>query len=105
MPDISSALSAYKAAATRIVEQGNSLNTAGKSAEGSAFSQLLQSTVDETINASKKSEMISMQAISGNADMKDVVLAISNAETALNTMVAVRDKVLSAYQQIMQMNI
>lgn len=104
MPDISSALSAYKAAASRIVEQGASLNT-DKNTHSSGFEALLKSTLDETLTTAQKSEMISMQAISGQADMKDVVLAISNAETALNTMVAVRDKVLSAYQQIMQMNI
>ena len=32
-------------------------------------------------------------------------MAVSNAEVALQTVVAVRDKVVSAYQEIMQMPI
>ena len=46
-----------------------------------------------------------MQAIKGTADMQDVVMAVSNAETALQTVVAVRDKVVTAYQEILQMPI
>jgi flagellar hook-basal body complex protein FliE len=35
----------------------------------------------------------------------DVVTAVTNAEVALDTVVAVRDRVISAYQEIMRMPI
>ncbi len=39
----------------------------------------------------------------GQADIVDVVNAVNSAELTLDTVVAVRDKVISAYQSIMQM--
>jgi flagellar hook-basal body complex protein FliE len=39
----------------------------------------------------------------GKADMVDVVTAVASAQASLSTMMAVRDQVISAYQQIMSM--
>ena len=39
------------------------------------------------------------------ADIQDVVLAVSNAEMALETVVAVRDTAIKAYKEIMQMTV
>ena len=103
MVDFSSALSAYKAAANRVVEK--STDTDMNASAGSGFGNVLKSTLDQSIEAARQSEAVSLKAIAGQADMQDVVLAISNAETALGTMVAVRDKVISAYQEIMRMQI
>ena len=41
----------------------------------------------------------------GKADMVDVVTSISSAQASLETMMAVRDQVIQAYQQIMNMPI
>ena len=41
----------------------------------------------------------------GKADMVDVVTAMSQAELAMETMVTVRDRVISAYEEIMRMPI
>jgi flagellar hook-basal body complex protein FliE len=35
--------------------------------------------------------------------MTDVVTAVADAETALNTVVAIRDRVINAYQDIIKM--
>jgi len=43
--------------------------------------------------------------VAGKGDLVDVVTAVSAAELALDTVVAVRDKVVSAYQDIMRMQI
>ena len=43
--------------------------------------------------------------ITGKADIVDVVNAVNQAELTLNTVVAVRDKVVAAYQSIMNMPI
>ena len=39
----------------------------------------------------------------GKADLNDVVQAVTNAEVTLQTVTAVRDKVLNAYQEILRM--
>ena len=44
-------------------------------------------------------------AIAGEADVTDVVMAVTNAETTLQTVVAVRDRVMAAYQEILRMPI
>ena len=41
-------------------------------------------------------------ALAGKADMTDALQAITNAEMALNTVLAVRDKVIQAYEQVMR---
>jgi flagellar hook-basal body complex protein FliE len=46
-----------------------------------------------------------MQGVAGNVDIRDVVMAVNNAEVTLQTVVAVRDKVIAAYQDIMRMPI
>ena len=45
------------------------------------------------------------QQVSGKAELIDVVTAISSAEASLETVMAVRDQVISAYQEIMRMPI
>ena len=41
----------------------------------------------------------------GKADMVDVVTAVAESESALETLVAVRDKVIAAYEEIMRMSV
>ena len=43
--------------------------------------------------------------LSGKADVVDLVTAMNEAEMTLQTVVAVRDKVVQAYQEIMRMPI
>ena len=43
--------------------------------------------------------------MTGQVDIRDVVMAVNNAEVTLQTAVAVRDKVIAAYQEIMRMPI
>ncbi|NBX04163.1 MAG: flagellar hook-basal body complex protein FliE, partial [Alphaproteobacteria bacterium] len=47
-----------------------------------------------------------MEALTGGkVDLTDLVTAVSSAELTLNTVVAVRDKVINAYQEIIRMPI
>jgi flagellar hook-basal body complex protein FliE len=46
-----------------------------------------------------------MQGIAGNANLTEVVTAVSRAQLALQTTTAVRDRVVQAYQEIMRMPI
>jgi flagellar hook-basal body complex protein FliE len=69
------------------------------------FSKMLAETVQGVVDAGKVSEQQSMNMVNGKADMVDVVTAMSQAEIALETMVTVRDRVISAYEEIMRMPI
>jgi flagellar hook-basal body complex protein FliE len=85
----------------------NTLGTeAGPAAAGgSDFGKLVSSAIGDAIGASRQAEAQMAAQVQGKASLVDVVTAISSAETSLQTVMAIRDQVIAAYQQIMQMPI
>jgi len=100
------AASAYGAALGRGgaagIENGDQVGAAGTQ---TAFGTMVDSLVDQTTQSMAAAETASIQAVAGNADLVDVVTAVSNAEMVLESVTAVRDRVISAYQEIMRMPI
>lgn len=72
---------------------------------GDGFGSLLDQVGRQVADAARKSEAKTVAAVSGKADVGDVVTAVSNAEVALQTVVAVRDRVIQAYEDIIRMPI
>lgn len=72
---------------------------------GSEFSNLLQSVMGDAVQASRAAETQMSAAVQGRAELIDVVTAITSAEASLETVMAVRDQVIQAYQEIMRMPI
>jgi flagellar hook-basal body complex protein FliE len=101
--DFLGAINAY-ANANRMVGGAASATSAGASA-GQSFGQLVQQAASGVVGDLNKEEQLSMQAVTGHADLTAVTEAVTNAQVALQTVVAIRDKVISAYQDIMQMPI
>lgn len=73
--------------------------------QGNDFAKMLAQQVQGVVDAGRVAEAQSMQMVNGKADMVDVVTAMSQAELAMETMVTVRDRVISAYEEIMRMPI
>jgi flagellar hook-basal body complex protein FliE len=71
----------------------------------STFLDMIGKMAEDTIHTGKKAEALSEKAVVGKADLMDVVQAVSNAQLTLETVVAVRDRVVNAYQEIMRMPI
>ncbi len=69
------------------------------------FGAMMQSMVTETASTMQAAEKASAMQVAGKGDLIDVVTAIGSAETALNTVVAVRDRVVGAYNEIMRMQV
>lgn len=69
---------------------------------GPSFGDLLQNSVQSAIDAQHKSEKVSAAAVTGQANMTDVLQAVNDAELALNTVLAVRDRLVQAYEQVMR---
>lgn len=106
--NVSSALNAYQQALNRINASEQKITSAGVGVEQAAqgnFGDMVKSAVQDVANLNKQAEVTSIAGIQGKADIQDVVLAVSNAEVALNTVVAVRDTAIKAYNTIMQMPI
>ncbi len=77
----------------------------GKPPTQGGFGDILKSAMTDAISASKTAEHTMAAQVAGKAELVDVVTAISAAESSLETVMAVRDQVISAYQEIMRMPI
>jgi len=69
------------------------------------FGDILKSAMTDAVAASKNAERQMAAQVAGKTELVDVVTAISAAEASLETVIAVRDQVISAYQEIMRMPI
>ncbi|MCJ2117554.1 flagellar hook-basal body complex protein FliE [Methylobacterium sp. J-001] len=72
---------------------------------GGNFMQLLGNALDNVGDAGRRADGQAISAAAGKANVVDVVTAVAESETALQTMVAVRDRMISAYEEIMRMQI
>jgi flagellar hook-basal body complex protein FliE len=72
---------------------------------GASFGDLLKSVMGDAVQSSKAAETQMAAHVAGKTELIDVVTAISSAEASLETVMAVRDQVISAYQEIMRMPI
>ena len=69
------------------------------------FADMLKSAMTDAVHASRHAEQQITAQVAGKTGLVDVVTAISAAEASLETVMAVRDQVISAYQEIMRMPI
>lgn len=97
------ALSAYNNASQLMQNPAQATQPQGQT--GPDFAQVLADTVQSTVETGNNADKMSMQMLNGNANIVDVVTAVSETELAIESMVTVRDKVISAYEEIMRMPI
>jgi flagellar hook-basal body complex protein FliE len=77
----------------------------GNAAQGGSFADMLKDAAGDVVSALKTGEQQSLQAVAGKADLTAVTQAVNNAEVALQAVIAVRDRVISAYNDISKMPI
>jgi len=83
------------------VQSGAGLGEGGTATLG--FGDALSRALGSVVDAGHKADAQSMQAISGGGNLTEVVTAVSHAELALQSAVAIRDRVVQAYQDVMRM--
>jgi flagellar hook-basal body complex protein FliE len=74
-------------------------------AKGGGFGDMLEQAIAGFAEQGRTADAKAMEALSGKADVVDVVTAVAESELALDTLVSVRDKVIAAYEEIMRMPI
>jgi len=99
------AIPAAAAAAYQAVQQMGQTAAAAPSAAGAGFSDFLSGAIKDSIGTIAKGEQAATQQVQGKTNLVDVVQSMNAAEITLDTVVAVRDKVVAAYQSIMNMPI
>ena len=70
-----------------------------------SFGDLVKQALTAVSEAGQKSDTQAKALVNGKGDMVNVVTAVAETETAISAVVAVRDKVISAYEEIMRMPI
>jgi flagellar hook-basal body complex protein FliE len=98
--NIGSVLSAYAKTAP---SGGGGLDPRPAKDPGGDFLDLVKQAAESAVETGRAGEAASIKAVTGNAEVSDVVTAVANAEITLQTAMAIRDKVISAYQDITRM--
>ena len=77
----------------------------GRASGEASFASLLKEAIGSVAEAGRKSDAQTRAAATGKANIVDVVTAVSETEVAIDAVVAVRDRVIAAYEDIMKMPI
>ena len=99
-----SAVQAYQAA-VRAAQQSVGGAKEAEATPSLDFGNMVSSAIADTSGALANAEQMPAAAAAGEAELLDVVTAVSAAEISLETVVAVRDEVVRAYQEILRMPI
>lgn len=80
---------------------------APKDAAAVDFGQVLKTAVDQVNNAQLETNKLAKQFEMGapNANLQDVMISLQKANISFQTMVQVRNKLVNAYQEIMNMQV
>lgn len=95
---------AYQLAA-KLQQQAKAVEDTTPETTGMDFGQMVKEAVDTVVDKGQQADEKTMGMIEGKTGVVDVVTAVAETEVALETMVAVRDRVISAYEEIMRMPI
>jgi flagellar hook-basal body complex protein FliE len=69
------------------------------------FASVLKEAIGTVEQLGHKSDIASRDMANGKSNMVDVVTAVAETQVAIDAVVAVRDKVIAAYDEIMKMPI
>lgn len=72
---------------------------------GPGFGDVMTQMAGSVMNKLGQAESVSLKAVQGEANTREVVDALMTAEQSLNTAIAIRDKIVTAYLDISRMQI
>jgi flagellar hook-basal body complex protein FliE len=104
MPTPIAAANAY-AALARLTDQGRASAKPEGGDAGASFGALLKNALGAVVDAGRKSDAQAQAMAAGKANVVDVVTAVAETEVAIESLVAVRDRVIASYEEIMKMPI
>lgn len=75
------------------------------STKDSGFEKLLEETIGQVSSLQKEAEQAINELSTGEGDIVKAMISMQKAEISFKTMVEVRNKLVSAYQEIMRMQV
>ena len=76
-----------------------------KAAGGADFAEALKEAAGKAVQTVQESEAVAIDALQGKADIQQVVDKVMAAERTLSAALAIRNKLVSAWQEISRMQI
>lgn len=98
-------LSAVGSSLTAAATSAASSVAASASSAGASFGAALADAASQAMGTLRSAETVSAKGINGAASVQQVVDGVMEAERTLQTALAIRDKAVTAWQQISQMQI
>ena len=80
-------------------------NRAVQDVGGQNFGSLLKDAMGQVNQAARLGDAQAQAMVTGKANVVDVVTAVAESEVAVDALVAVRDRVIASYEEIMRMPI
>ena len=84
---------------------GNYLSDKVDETGGPSFTQLVEEALGKTVDKLKTAESKVAGSITGEVSTEDLAIAVANAELSLKTAISIRDKLVTAFQDIIRMPI
>ncbi|MCC7259825.1 MAG: flagellar hook-basal body complex protein FliE [Alphaproteobacteria bacterium] len=103
--DFQGAIKAYNNALQSAQAAANGQPATLQSPEDSAFAGLVKDAIGKAIGSVHQGEEASKGNLAGTVDLQSMIAAVTDAELTVQTVVAIRDKVISAYEDIIRMPI
>ena len=71
------------------------------------FSEKLRSIIDQVNDAQQTADKLNMQFVSGesNVDLHEVMISLQKANISFQSMIQIRNKLVNAYHEIMNMQV
>jgi flagellar hook-basal body complex protein FliE len=90
--------------AASAIAQGKS-STAAQATGGADFGQALKAAIDQVNAAQQQAQQLTQEFASGdsNVNLQDVMINLQKASLSFQQMVQVRNKLVTAYQDVMNM--
>lgn len=89
--------------ASQLYTNAQAIARPAEAAAGSETGQAFAAIADDFMATLRAGEATAMEGMAGRADPQTVVEALAASELAIETAVAVRDRVVEAYQEILRM--
>ncbi|WP_350334834.1 flagellar hook-basal body complex protein FliE [Coralliovum pocilloporae] len=100
-----SAANAYSAISQLSNPTETSQGLSSAATGGMDFGQIIKEAAGSVIESGKVSDQKAADMLQGKANVVDVVTAVAETEVALESMVSMRDRMISAYETVMRMPI
>ena len=69
------------------------------------FGQVMQASLDQVNQQQQQAQALSQAFEAGNANVEEVMVALQKANLSFQTMIQVRNKLVNAYQEIMNLQV